>query len=75
VTLTDRQLAALGACLDADSPKQAAHALGVSHDRLRHILHDLYRELGVHSRGDAVVRLDERFPGWRTTTTRRTHHN
>jgi hypothetical protein len=37
---------------------------------MRHILHDLYRELGVHSRSEAVVRLDERFPGWRTTTSK-----
>jgi uncharacterized metal-binding protein len=66
-----RQLDALGACLDADSSKQAAHAFGVGYDRMRHILHDLYCDLGVHSRGEAVVRLDQRFPGWRTTTSRR----
>ena len=67
---SQRQLAALGACLDADSPKLAAHALGVSHDRLRHVLHGLYRNLGVHSRGEAIAQMDERYPGWRTTTTR-----
>ncbi len=67
---SQRQLAALGACLDADSPKQAAHALGVSHDRLRHMLHDLYRDLGVHSRSEAIARLDTRYPGWRDTTSR-----
>jgi DNA-binding CsgD family transcriptional regulator len=66
-----RQLAALAACLEADSPKQAARAFGIGYDRMRHILHDLYRALGVHSQGEAVVRLDERFPGWRTTTSRR----
>ena len=70
MTPTARRIAALRACLDSDSPKQAAHTFGVTHDRMRHILHDLYRELGVHSRSEAVVRLDERFPGWRTTTSK-----
>jgi hypothetical protein len=65
---TARQLAALGACLDADSIKQAAHNQHIGYDRMRHILHELYRDLGVHSQGEAVVRLDERYPDWRTTT-------
>ena len=62
-----RQLAALAACLDAPdgSVKQAAHCFGVGYDRMRHILHELYRDLGVHSQGQAVARLDERYPGWR----------
>ena len=62
---TERQLAALGACLDADSVKQAAHAQGVGYDRMRHILHELYRDLGVHSRAQAVAALDDTMPGWR----------
>ena len=59
------QLAALGACLDHDSVKQAAHAQGVSYDRMRHVLHELYRELGVNTMAQAVAACDERIPGWR----------
>ena len=65
MTPTRRQLAALGACLDADSMKQAAHAEGVTYDRMRHMLHELYRDLGVRNLAQAVAALDDTMPGWR----------
>ncbi|HEY4895219.1 MAG TPA: hypothetical protein VII01_03940 [Solirubrobacteraceae bacterium] len=64
-----RQLDALGACLDADSVKQAAHVFGVTYDRMRHILHSLYRDLGVQTQAQAVARLDDVMPGWRVKAT------
>ena len=63
-----RELDVLGTCLSSDSVKQAAHAHGVSYDRMRHILHDLYRDLGVSTMAQAVARLDDTVPGWRDTT-------
>jgi hypothetical protein len=69
-----RQLAALGACLDAPdgSVKQAAFACGVGYDRLRHILHGLYRDLGVRTQAQAVAALDDTMPGWRIRVPRTT---
>jgi len=60
-----RQLDALGACLDAGSVKVAAYAFGVTYDRMRHILHGLYRDLGVQTQAQAVAALSETMPGWR----------
>lgn len=65
MTPSRRQLDALGACLDADSVKQAAFAYGVGYDRMRHILHGLYRDLGVRTLAQAVAALDDTMPGWR----------
>jgi hypothetical protein len=62
---TARQLDALGACLDADCTKEAAAVMGISYDRMRHILHSLYRDLGVRTQAQAVARLDDTMPGWR----------
>lgn len=64
---TRRQLEALGACLDSPdgSMKQAAFAYGVGYDRMRHILHGLYRDLGVRTLAQAVAALDDTMPGWR----------
>jgi hypothetical protein len=62
---TRRQLDALGACLDAGSMKVAAYAFGITYDRMRHILHSLYRDLGVQTQAQAVAALDDRCPGWR----------
>ena len=62
-----RQLAALGACLDADggSMKCAAHDMGLSYVAMRSLLHRLYRDLGVTTQAQAVAVCDERFPDWR----------
>ena len=49
--------------------KQAAHAQGVTYDRMRHILSDLYRELGARNLAQAVAMLDDRCPGWRVGST------
>ena len=64
---SQRQLAALGACLDAGSMKQAAHACGVRYGEMRWILSRLYRELGVANMAQAVHVLDERHPGWKSS--------
>jgi hypothetical protein len=66
---TRRQLAALGACLNADdgSTKAAAHDFGVSYVAMRSLLHRLYRDLGVTTQAQAVAVLDKRFPRWRAT--------
>jgi hypothetical protein len=63
-----RHLDALSACLYHDSMKQAAHAQGVTYDRIRHILSDLYRELDVPGMAQAVAALDDRYPGWRVAS-------
>jgi hypothetical protein len=60
-----RQLAAIRACLDAGSVKQAAFAFGVTYDRMRHILLALYRDLDVRTLAQAVAALDDTMPGWR----------
>ena len=49
--------------------KQAAHDQGVTYDRMRHILSDLYRELGARNLAQAVSMLDDRCPGWRVNST------
>ena len=66
-----RQLAALGACLDADggSMKVAAHDIGMSYVALRSLLHRLYRELGVTTQAQAVALLSQRCPEWRDRVT------
>jgi hypothetical protein len=68
-----RQLAALGACLDADggSMKIAAHDIGMSYTALRSLLHRLYRELGVTTQAQAVALLSQRCPEWRKIPNRR----
>ena len=59
-----RQLAALAACLDAGSIKEAAHAFGVEYGEMRWMLSQLYRQLGVSNMAQAVHLLDECDPGW-----------
>jgi hypothetical protein len=59
-----RQLDALGACLDAGSMKEAAHATGIEYGEMRWTLSRLYRQLGVTNMAQAVHLLDERTPGW-----------
>ena len=61
-----RQLAALGACLDAGSGgiKAAAYDFGVSYDRMRRILSSLYRCIGVETLGQAIEWADANVPGW-----------
>jgi hypothetical protein len=59
-----RQLDALGACLDAGSMKEAAHAAGIEYGEMRWMLSRLYRQLGVANMAQAVHLLDERLPGW-----------
>ena len=65
-----RQLAALGACLDAEggSAKVAAHNIGMSYFAMRSLLHRLYRELGVTTQAQAVAILAERCPDWRVSS-------
>ena len=65
-----RQLAALGACLDADggSVKVAAHDMGLTYVAMRSLLHRLYRSIGVTTQAQAVAELDRRFPRWRNAT-------
>lgn len=67
---SQRQLAALGACLDADggSMKAAAHAQGMSYVAMRSLLHRLYRELGVTTQAQAVAILSQRCPDWRVSS-------
>ena len=62
-----RQLAALGACLDAPdgSARQAAHEMGITYVAMLSLLHRLYRNIGVATQAQAVAVCDERFPGWR----------
>ena len=62
-----RQLAALGACLDAPdgSVKAAAHECGISYVAMLSLLHRLYGQLGVTTLAQAVAVLYERDPGWR----------
>jgi hypothetical protein len=60
-----QQLDALDACLRADCDKAAAAVMGVSYDRLRHILSALYHDLKVPGKAQAVARLDDTMPGWR----------
>ena len=61
---SQRQLAALGACLDAGSMKEAAHAAGIEYGEMRWMLSRLYRQLGVTNMAQAVHLCDERYPGW-----------
>ena len=63
---TERHVDALRACLIHDSVKQAAFTFGVGYDRMRHLLHELYRDLGVSTMAQAVAALDDRCPGWRS---------
>jgi hypothetical protein len=65
VSPSRRQLDALGACLDAGSVKVAAYAFGVTYDRMRHLLHEIYRDLEVRTFAQAVAVLYETMPGWR----------
>lgn len=62
-----RQLAALGACLDADggSVKVAAHDMGLSYVAMRSLLHRLYRSIDVTTQAQAVAVCDARYPGWK----------
>ena len=62
-----RQLAALGACLDAPdgSVKAAAHDMGITYVAMLSLLHRLYCQLGVATLAQAVAVLYERDPGWR----------
>lgn len=66
---SQRQLAALGACLDADggSVKVAAHDFGVTYVAMRSLLHRLYRSMGVTTQAQAVAWADRNAPGWRET--------
>ena len=59
-----RQLAALGACLDAGSVKEAAHTAGIEYGEMRWMLSRLYRQLGVTNMAQAVHLCDGRYPGW-----------
>lgn len=65
MTPSRHQLDALGACLDVGSVKEAAYAFGIGYDRMRHILHGLYRDLDVRTLAQAVAVLDDTMPGWR----------
>ena len=62
-----RQLAALGACLNAPdgSARQAAHEMGMTYSAMLSLLHRLYRGLGVTTQAQAVAACDEHVPGWR----------
>ncbi len=72
MTPSERQLAALRACLDADggSVKVAAHDIGITYFAMRSLLHRLYRDLGVTTQAQAVAALSQRCPGWRESATR-----
>ena len=49
--------------------KAAAHDFGISYTAMRSLLTRLYRDLGVTTQAQAVARLDDAIPGWRSATT------
>jgi DNA-directed RNA polymerase specialized sigma24 family protein len=60
----ERQRMALRVYVETGSQKEAAAAMGVSHDTIRNLLSELYASLGVDSHLDAL-----RMLGWVTTPT------
>lgn len=49
-----------------------AHMMGLSLNTVAKHLSSAYRKLGVTCRADAVMRLDDTSPGWRTSTVKAT---